>query len=150
MWITIIQEIFFCNFLGRVRLSPLGTSATVWPSVPAPDDRWWWVWNSRWNEHWQGKPKYSEKTYPSATLSTTNPTWPDLGLNPDRHGRKPATNRLSYGTALRRIQLFDDSAKCLVCWYQNVDSPCLNATCFISYLCSTVCLLFLDLTSVFS
>jgi hypothetical protein len=27
----------------------------------------------------QGKPKYSEKTCPSATLSTTNPTWPDLG-----------------------------------------------------------------------
>jgi cellulose synthase/poly-beta-1,6-N-acetylglucosamine synthase-like glycosyltransferase len=26
-----------------------------------------------WNEDWQGKPKYSEKTYPSATLST-NPT----------------------------------------------------------------------------
>jgi hypothetical protein len=24
-----------------------------------------------WNENWQGKPKYSEKTYPSATLSTT-------------------------------------------------------------------------------
>jgi hypothetical protein len=24
-----------------------------------------------WNEIWQGKPKYSEKTYPSATLSTT-------------------------------------------------------------------------------
>jgi hypothetical protein len=27
-----------------------------------------------WNEDWQGKPKYSEKTRPSATLSTTNPT----------------------------------------------------------------------------
>jgi hypothetical protein len=27
-----------------------------------------------WNEEWQGKPKNSEKTCPSATLSTTNPT----------------------------------------------------------------------------
>jgi hypothetical protein len=36
----------------------------------------------------------------SATLSTTNPIWPDLGSNPGRHGGKPATNRLSYGTAL--------------------------------------------------
>jgi hypothetical protein len=27
-----------------------------------------------WNEDWQGKPKYSEETCPSATLSTTNPT----------------------------------------------------------------------------
>jgi hypothetical protein len=24
-----------------------------------------------WNENWQGKPKYSEKTYRSATLPTT-------------------------------------------------------------------------------
>jgi hypothetical protein len=25
-------------------------------------------WSNWWNEIWQGKPKYSEKTYPSATL----------------------------------------------------------------------------------
>jgi hypothetical protein len=31
------------------------------------------LWWNRWNE-WQGKPKYSEKTCPSAALSTTNPT----------------------------------------------------------------------------
>jgi hypothetical protein len=42
-----------------------------------------------------GKPKYSEKTCPSATLSTTNSKWPD----PGRRGGKPATNRLGYGTA---------------------------------------------------
>jgi hypothetical protein len=58
-----------------------------------------WVWSSRWNQNFRGKPKYSEKTCPSATLSTTNPTWPDLGSNPGHHGGKPATNRLSYGTA---------------------------------------------------
>jgi hypothetical protein len=46
-----------------------------------------WVWCSRWND-WQEKPKYSEKTCPSAALSTTNPTWPD----PDRRDRKPATD----------------------------------------------------------
>jgi hypothetical protein len=28
-------------------------------------------WSNWWNENWQGKLKYSEKTYPSATLSTT-------------------------------------------------------------------------------
>jgi hypothetical protein len=28
-----------------------------------------------------------------------NPTLPDPGLNPGRRGRKPATNRLSYGAA---------------------------------------------------
>jgi hypothetical protein len=32
-------------------------------------------------------------------LSTTNPTWPDLGSSLGRRGGKPATNRLSYGTA---------------------------------------------------
>jgi hypothetical protein len=83
---------------GGVRLSPLGMSATKWPIVPAPDDRWW-AWSSRWNENWQGKPKYSEKTCPSATLSTTNNTWPDLDSNPGLRGGKPATNRLNYGTA---------------------------------------------------
>jgi hypothetical protein len=31
-------------------------------------------WSNWWNEIWQGKPKYSEKTYPSATLSTTMDT----------------------------------------------------------------------------
>jgi hypothetical protein len=27
------------NSWGEVRLSPLGTSATIWPTVPAPNDR---------------------------------------------------------------------------------------------------------------
>jgi hypothetical protein len=84
---------------GGVRLSPLGTSATIWSIVPALDDTWW-VWSSRWNEDWQGKPKYSEKTYSSANLFTTNATRPDLGSNPGRRGGKPATNRLSCDTAL--------------------------------------------------
>jgi hypothetical protein len=65
---------------------------------------WLWGWRIiRWNEDWQGNPKYSEKICPSATLSTKNPTWPDPGSNPGRRGGKPATNRLSYGAALRRI-----------------------------------------------
>jgi hypothetical protein len=43
--------------------------------------------------------EYSEKTFPSATLSTTNPTFcPDA--NPGRRGGKPATNGLSYSTAI--------------------------------------------------
>jgi hypothetical protein len=41
-----------------------------------------------------------EKTCPSATLSTTNPTWPDPGANPGRRGGKPWTNRLSFGGAI--------------------------------------------------
>jgi hypothetical protein len=66
----------------------------------APDDRWGWLWSNCWNEDWQGKPKYSEKTCPSAILSTTNPTWRDPCANTGRRGGKPVTNRLSYGAAL--------------------------------------------------
>jgi hypothetical protein len=71
---------------GGVQLGPLGTAATDWPIVGCPEWLWWWrIW---WNEDWQGKPKYSEKTRPSAILSTTNPTWPDPGSNPTRRGGK--------------------------------------------------------------
>jgi hypothetical protein len=43
------------------------------------------------------------KTCPSATLSTTNPTWTDPGSNPDLRGERPATNRLSHGTAISSV-----------------------------------------------
>jgi hypothetical protein len=37
---------------------------------------WLWWWRNWWDEDWQEKPKYSEKTCPSATLSTTRDrTW---------------------------------------------------------------------------
>jgi hypothetical protein len=89
---------------GEVRLSPLGTSATNSLIIPPSDNRLW-MWSSRWNEKWWKKQKYSEKTCPNATLSTTNPTWPDLGWNPGRRDRKPVTNRLSYGTTMFHITL---------------------------------------------
>jgi hypothetical protein len=63
-----------------------------WLIVPAPNDRCWF-WSIRWNENCRGKPKHSEKTCPSATSYTTNPTWPDLGSNPARRGGKPVINR---------------------------------------------------------
>jgi hypothetical protein len=42
------------------------------------------------------------KTYPSATISTSNPTWTDPGSNPGLRGERPVTKRLSHGTALHR------------------------------------------------
>jgi hypothetical protein len=75
-------------------MNPLGTSASILPIVPAPDHRWW-VWGSRQNENYPGKPKYSEITCPTPTLSTANPIWPDLGSKPGRRGGKPATNHLN-------------------------------------------------------
>ena len=53
----------------------------------------------RWNEIDRGKPKYSGKTCPSATFSTTNLTWTGPGSNLGLRGGRPATNRLSHGTA---------------------------------------------------
>jgi hypothetical protein len=96
---NIHQKVVFLVSWGGMRLSPFATSATIWHIVPAPDDRWWWMWSNRWKEKRQGKQKYSEKTYHSDTLSTTNPTWPDLGSNPGSRGGKRAANRLSYSTA---------------------------------------------------
>jgi hypothetical protein len=72
---------------------------------------WLWWWRIWWNEDWQGKPKFSEKTCPSGTLSTTNPTWPDPCANPGRRGGKPATNRLSYGAALEGTKYFEVSMR---------------------------------------
>jgi hypothetical protein len=40
------------------------------------------------------------KPCPSDTFSTTNPTWADPGSNPGLRGERPATNRLSLGTAI--------------------------------------------------
>jgi hypothetical protein len=62
------------------------------------------VWHNGWNA-WQRKPKCSDKTCPSAALSTTNPTWPETGSNLGHCGVKPRTNRLSYGTTTYRALL---------------------------------------------
>jgi hypothetical protein len=60
--------------------------------------RWLWCWRNWWNDDWQGKLQYSEKTCPSAAWSATKPTCcPDE--NSYCRGGKPATNRLSDGTA---------------------------------------------------
>jgi hypothetical protein len=95
----VVCRLFFFSFSGWGETESTWYVGHFWSIVPAPDDRWW-LWSSWRNEDWQGKPKYSEKTCPSATLPATNFTWPDLGSNAGRRGEKPATNRLSYGTAL--------------------------------------------------
>jgi hypothetical protein len=102
-----------------------------WPIVPASDDRRWWLCRYWWNEDWQGKLKYSEKTCPSGTLSTTNPTWLDLDLNPGRRCGKPATNRFSCGVAW----LYE-----LYMWFRNAtDEPLTNffSTLMYMYTCFT-------------
>jgi hypothetical protein len=79
-----------------VRLNLLGLAATNWTTVPSQDDIW--VRNILWNENLPGEVKYSEKTYQSATLSTRDPIWPNLGSKPGHRSVKPVANRLSYDT----------------------------------------------------
>jgi hypothetical protein len=43
--------------------------------------------------------KHSKETCPSVTLSTITPTWTDQGSNTGPRCERPATNRLSHGTA---------------------------------------------------
>jgi hypothetical protein len=122
----------YISFLSHgVRLSPLGTSAIVWPTVPAPDDRWWWMWSNRWNENWQRKPKYLEKTCPSVTLSTTDSTWSDPGSSTGRRGENLATNRLSYGTAYQLRYRKGKRTPLSVYWHRR-------RTCFQYELCFMV------------
>jgi hypothetical protein len=48
-----------------------------------------------------GETEVLGENLPSATLSITNPTWIDPGANPGLRGERPATNRLSHGTAAK-------------------------------------------------
>jgi hypothetical protein len=57
---------YVLNFWGGVRQSSFVTSATTWPIIPAQDD------GTVDGDGWDWKPKYSQKTCPSASLSTTN------------------------------------------------------------------------------
>jgi hypothetical protein len=52
-----------------------------------------------------GKRKELGELTPSATSSTTNPTWNDLGANPGLCGERPTTNRLSHGTTFFQFLL---------------------------------------------
>jgi hypothetical protein len=77
------------------RTGPLTGSLSIYP----PDDTWVNM-EQRWNDADRGNRKTRRKACHSAPLSTTNPTMTDLGANPGLRGEKPATNSLSYGTAL--------------------------------------------------
>jgi hypothetical protein len=93
--------VFLFSWCG-VRLSPLGTSATNWRIVPSPDDDECGVVGGM--RIGRGN-RSTQKTCPSATLSTTNPTWPDLGSNP------------GYGAAFL-LHIFGDE-------YKREHLPCL-------------------------
>jgi hypothetical protein len=51
----------------------------------------------------RGNRRTQRKNCPSATLSTTNPTWIDPGTNPGLRCERPSTNDLSHGSALSEL-----------------------------------------------
>jgi hypothetical protein len=53
------------------------------------------------------------KTCPSATLSTTNPTWTDPGSNPGIRSERPTTDRLSHGTVIQKTACLTVKVKAL-------------------------------------
>jgi hypothetical protein len=66
-----------------------GTSGLLYKPQMIDEDDFWINW---WNEDWEGKPKYSEKICPSATLSTTK-----------LHMTRPGLELRSYGAAFLHI-----------------------------------------------
>jgi hypothetical protein len=58
----------------------------------------------RWNNMKRENRRTRRKTCPSATLSTTNPTWIDPGANPSLSGERPVTTDLSHGTAFKGLK----------------------------------------------
>jgi len=77
-------------------------------------------------------------TCPHVTLSTANPTWADLGLNPGIRGERHTTSRLRRGTSeicsvMLLIQWFAVTRELLDQWLTRVTAgPVLNRTdtCF--------------------
>jgi hypothetical protein len=50
----------------------------------------------KWHVYLQGKPKHSEKIWPNAILSATNPKWTDVRLKSGRHGKKTTAWRPNF------------------------------------------------------
>jgi hypothetical protein len=76
----------------------------------------WWRWREIWSVffifpsniapvewNWQGKTEVLGGNLSHCLLSTTNSTWTGPGSNPGLRGERPATNRLSHGTAYQSV-----------------------------------------------
>jgi hypothetical protein len=94
----IIINFLICIVRGGVQLGPLGTAATNMTSMPSPGD-----YNGETDGIiGRGNRNTRRKPAPVPLSKPQTPTCcPDA--NPGRRGGKPATNRLSYGTATFKV-----------------------------------------------
>jgi hypothetical protein len=89
-WSDYASVIFL--ILGRCETEPFCTWAVDVPLYqPHVRAVKWSIW---WNVNWQRKPKYMDKSFPSATQATTNPIYNERGLNSSHLGGKP---KLDHG-----------------------------------------------------
>jgi hypothetical protein len=78
-WVSSLTDFFYYWWGGTKSLGTAATSGLLYKPQMIDEDDFWRNW---WNEDWQGKPKYSEKTCPSATLSTTKSHMTRPGVEP--------------------------------------------------------------------
>jgi hypothetical protein len=94
-----VNSVFLIRIVGvggGVELSPLGTSATEWPILPAPGDM---MMENLVEWRLAGETEVLGENLPHRNFVHHKSHLPDPGPNPCRRGGKPATNRLSYGAA---------------------------------------------------
>jgi hypothetical protein len=115
-----LKDLSLPFFLEGSRSSSYGCTAAVRLTVqPCDEDQRWSVFffifpsNGAPVEWLIGENRSTRgKTCPSTTFSTTNPTWTDTESNPGLCGERPATNRLSHGTAYPRLLPVSFTMKC--------------------------------------
>jgi hypothetical protein len=90
----------------------------------------------QWDEDWQGKPKYSEKTCPSATLSTTKSHMTRPGLEP--RAAAVGSQRLTAWAMTRPFSALVDVQNT---WSNTATPPYVFMTCFVIWVESNLILL---------
>jgi hypothetical protein len=94
-----------------VRLGPLGTSTTLWPIVLSPDDRWWWLWSSRWDQTEVAPTPLCSPQVPHDLI--WDRTWSVVG------SRRPTLNFVEYcDYGFMECDAFE-SGKCLPTFRRN-------------------------------
>jgi hypothetical protein len=83
LWALLNQSVFLFGGVGLGSYKPQYCGHTLAYCTFSPNDIWGWLWSNWWSERrLQGKPKHSEKTCPSSTLSHHKSHMPRSGFEP--------------------------------------------------------------------